>query len=103
LITTAVDNNMQDNFFKKIDAQKEIDKTVQDYLGSSAFSNRKITDTPRDKNQVVPMGFVTMNGTSANRPTSSIVGQFYYDTSLGNGKPIYWNGTGFVDAAGNYV
>ena len=92
---------MQDEFFKKIDNQKELDKNTQTYLASNAFSNRKITDTPTDDLAIVNRKFVTLHGVSANRPTTSIIGQFYYDTTLD--KPIWWNGTSFVDATGSAV
>jgi len=73
------------------------------YLKSSAFTDRKLTDNPTDALQVVNRKYVTLNGSAANRPKSSVVGQQYFDTSLGNGKPVWWNGTGFVDATGTYV
>lgn len=38
-------------------------------------------------------------GASANRPTNgNYVNRRYFDTTLG--KPIYWNGTGWIDATG---
>lgn len=91
------------------DQEREFNKTVDErikkivpmYLQQAAFMARKLTDTPTDGYQVVNRQYVTMNGTSANRPTSSIVGQFYYDTTIG--KPIWWNGSTFKDAAGNTV
>ena len=36
--------------------------------------------------------------TTANRPTATGVGQIYFDTTLG--RPIWWNGTTWVDATG---
>lgn len=79
-------------------------KVVREYMKSSAFTDRKLTDTPTDNLQVVNRKYVTLNGASANRPTASVVGQYYFDTSLAtNGKPVWWNGTGFVDATGTYV
>lgn len=84
--------------------EKDVLKIIQDYLKSSAFTDRKLTDTPTDALQVVNRKYVTLNGTSANRPKSSVIGQVYFDTSLAtNGKPVWWNGTGFVDATGTYV
>lgn len=85
--------------------QAQVVKIVQDYLKSSAFTDRKLTDTPTDALQVVNRKYVTLNGPSANRPTSSVLGQQYFDTTLasGRGKTITWNGTGFVDATGTYV
>lgn len=38
------------------------------------------------------------SGTTARRPTTKTVGYQYYDTTLG--KPIWWNGTVWKDAAG---
>jgi hypothetical protein len=41
-------------------------------------------------------------GTTALRPsTGLLVGQFYFDTSLG--IPIWWNGSNWVDATGTVV
>lgn len=37
-------------------------------------------DNTTDKKALVPLGFVTANGTTANRPTQGIVGQQYYNT-----------------------
>jgi hypothetical protein len=93
---------MEEDKLQKI-IDERVKKILPGYMKSSAFTDRKLTDTPTDALCVVNRKYVTLNGTSANRPTSSVVGQFYFDTSLGNGKAIYWNGTGFVDAAGNYV
>jgi hypothetical protein len=85
--------------------QKKIDERVKEllpqYMKSGAFTDRKLTDTPTDSFAVVNRQYVTLNGTSANRPTSSIVGQFYFDQTLH--KPVWWDGTSFRDAAGNVV
>ena len=44
-------------------------------------------------------------GITANRPVANVqIGQFYFDTSLGaNGKPIWYNGTIWIDASGTAV
>ena len=91
----------KDEFFKKIDQQKETDKNVQAYLASTAFSGRKVTDNPVDKNQVVPRGYVTRSFTTALRPTTSVLGESYFDTTVS--KPVWYNGTNYQDAAGNSV
>ena len=91
----------KDEFFKKIDQQKETDKNVQAYLASTAFSGRKVTDNPVDRNQVVPRGYVTRNSTTALRPTTSVLGESYFDTTVS--KPVWWNGTNYQDAAGNII
>lgn len=85
--------------------EERVLQIVQNYLKSSAFTDRKLTDMPTDALQVVPRKYVTLNGTSANRPTASVVGQQYFDTTLasGRGKTVTWNGTGFVDGTGAYV
>lgn len=97
------ENNLNELIDKRMEEQFK--KMILKYQQTSGFSARKLTDTPTDSFQVVSQAYVTLNGTSANRPTSSILGQFYFDTSLasGRGKPIWWNGTGFVDATGSYV
>ena len=94
-----MDNIQRINNEKTI--KEQILKIVPYYLQTNAFSGRKLTDTPTDKNQVVSRSYVNLNGATASRPTSSIVGQFYFDTSIN--KPIWWNGTSFVDASGNVV
>lgn len=87
------------------DIKKLIDARIKQQLQSGAFTSRKLTDTPTDDLQMVPRKYVTMNGASANRPRASVIGQSYFDTSLaaGQGQPIWWNGTGFVDGTGTYV
>ena len=89
--------------YNQNDLKTLVIQIVQDYQKQGGFTARKVTDTPTDALQVVNRKFVTQNGT--NRPTSSIMGLQFFDTSLasGRGKPIYWNGTGWVDATGTYV
>jgi hypothetical protein len=38
------------------------------------------------------------SGPTSARPTASFVGQPYFDTTLG--CPVWWNGTGWVNASG---
>lgn len=78
--------------------EQDVKNIVLKVLASTGFTKRKITDTPTDTLQVTNRKYVTLNGVSANRPTASVVGQFYFDTTLN--KPLWWNGTGFVDATG---
>lgn len=97
-----VENNMNDiEFNKKMDDR--IMQKVPEYLQSRAFQDRKLTDTPTDDLQIVPRKYVNLYGTV--RPTSSVVGQHFFDINLasGRGKDITWNGTGWVDATGTYV
>jgi len=80
---------------------ERIKKLVPEILKGSAFTNRKLTDLPTDALQVTSRKFVTLNGATASRPTGSILGQFYFDTTLG--QPIWWDGVSFVDADGNVI
>jgi hypothetical protein len=41
---------------------------------------------------------VPPSGTTAERPTVTLIGFIYFDTDLG--KPVWWTGTKWVDAAG---
>lgn len=83
----------------------DIIKIIREYNKSTGFSDRKLTDTPTDALAVVNRKYVTNNGPSSRRPIASVIGQQYFDTSLagGNGKPVWWQGNGFVDATGNFV
>lgn len=87
------------------DFNQTVISIVKQYMQSGAFTDRKLTDTPTDSLSMVNRKFVTQNGTSLQRPTSSIIGLQYFDMTLagGHGKPIYWNGTGWVDATGTFV
>lgn len=45
---------------------------------------------------------VYLSGTTSNRPTTNLyTGLYYFDTTLG--KPIWYNGSGWVDATGTTV
>lgn len=80
-------------------AKDAIIKVIREYNQSTGFTDRKLTDTPTDALAVVNRNYVTLNGSSANRPPSPITGQYYFDTSLG--FPVWFNGTTFVNASGN--
>lgn len=106
-------NNMDKEISTKIntveDARQErlleekIKRIVAEYLKSSAFTGRKLTDTPTDSNQVVPRGYVTMNGTVANRPKSSVatIGQPYYATDLA--IPLTYSSAGWRNGVGSVI
>jgi hypothetical protein len=83
------------------DIKKLIQKTIREELQSGLFTAKKITDTPVDALQVVPRKYVTRNSTTALRPTTSVLGEFYFDTTIN--KPVWWNGTSYKDAAGNVI
>lgn len=85
----------------------KLERTVQDivqrYLKSSAFTDRKLTDMPTDALQVVPRKYVTLNGSVATRPTSSVatVGQPFFatDTKI----PMTYDGTAWRNGVGSIV
>ena len=87
----------------KMWSKEEILKVVQDYLKGSSFTDRKLTDTPTDKNMVIPRGYVTANGLVANRPVSSVatIGQPYLatDTAI----PMTYTAAGWVNGVGSIV
>lgn len=83
---------------------KQVVKAMQQYDKTSGFTSRKLTDTPTDALSVVNRKFVTGNGSTASRPTSPILGQFFLDTSLSaNGKPIWFGPNGWADSTGTLV
>lgn len=83
--------------------KKDIEKIIGNYLESSAFTHRKLTDTPTDDYMVTPRKYVNMNGTVANRPKSSIasVGQSYFatDTFI----PMTYSIQGWRNGSGSIV
>jgi hypothetical protein len=45
---------------------------------------------------------IPQSGTTADRPTDRLqVGQYYFDTTIG--RPIWYNGTDWINAAGTVV
>lgn len=45
---------------------------------------------------------VKQSGTTENRPiTEKYIGQMYFDTTIG--KPIFWNGSNWIDSQGNTI
>lgn len=92
---------MQDELQNKIDDR--IKKMVPEILRSSAFIDKKITDTPTDSLSVVNRKFTTANGSVASRPVSSVavVGQFYLDTN--SNIPMWKVTAGWVNGVGSIV
>lgn len=84
---------------KNTASNNSIIETVKAYLSSAGFQHKIIGDTPIDNNQLVPRKYVNLNGTTAQRPSTPVTGQFYFDTTIG--RPIFFNGTNFIDAAGS--
>ena len=90
------------NKFKEIDKQAILG-IVKEYLQSSAFSDRKLTDTPTDSLSVVNRRYITLNGLVADRPKSSVasVGQSFYatDTNI----PMTYSVGGWRNGVGSIV
>lgn len=82
---------------------KKVTDIVAQYLKSSAFSARKVTDTPNDSLSTVSRKYVTLNGTVANRPTSSVatIGQYYLATDTG--IPMHYTGNAWINGVGSVV
>ena len=78
-------------------------KIVQNYNKTSAFTDRKLTDTPTDALSVVNRKYTNLNGTVATRPISSVatVGQKYFatDTNI----QMTYNTTGWYNGVGSIV
>ncbi len=82
-------------------SNNSIIETIKKYLAAEGFQHKIIGDTPTDSNQLTPRKYVNLNGTSINRPTSSVAGQFYYDTTIS--RPLWFDPTTgrWIDAAGS--
>jgi len=81
----------------------QIVKLLPVYLKTQAFTDRKVTDTPTDALSPVNRKYVTMNGSVAGRPSSSVaaVGQFYLDTQTN--KPMWYTQVGWVNGVGSVI
>jgi hypothetical protein len=79
----------------------DVIQIIKEYLGQNGFTARKVTDMPTDALQIVPRKYVTRSFTTVKRPTTSILGESYFDTTVN--KPVFWNGTSYKDAAGNVI
>lgn len=83
--------------------EKQIISIVQKYLKSTAFTDRKITDTPLENLSVVNRKYVNLNGSVASRPKSSVasVGQRYFatDTNI----PMTYSSAGWRNGVGSIV
>lgn len=78
-------------------------EVIREYLKGGAFTDRKLTDTPTDALSTVNRKYVTLNGTVASRPNSSVatVGQHFFatDTNI----PMVYNTDGWRDGVGSIV
>lgn len=83
------------------DFEKKVIRVVEKYDRTSAFSKERYTDTPSDALSIVNRRFVTLNGSVAGRPNSSVatVGQFY----LAGTQPMWFTGTSWVNGVASVV
>ncbi len=83
--------------------EEKVIEVIKSYTNNASFSDRKLTDTPTDSFSVVNRKFVTLNGTVASRPVSSVavIGQHYLatDTKI----PMTYDSTGWVNGIGSIV
>ncbi len=95
-------NQAGDNNDKKL--QQIMLDTIKQYLRTSAFTDRKISDRPLESLSLVNRKYVTANGTFATRPGGAVTGQFYFATDLAtNGLSSWYNGTNWVSATGSVL
>ena len=66
------------------------------YLNASNVLTWRFTDTSK----TAPIAMIKL-GNSADRPSSPLAGEMYYDWTVG--KPIWWTGTVWIDATGTTV
>ena len=92
---------MDDELKKQVDLR--IKKLVPEILRSSAFTDRKLTDTPTDSLSVVNRKYVTNNGSVASRPVSSVavIGQIYVATDLATPIPLWYTTAGWRNGVGS--
>lgn len=94
---------MDEQVKKYID--ERIKKLVPEILKGSAFSARKITDTPTDDLQIVPRKYVNLSGSVVSRPSSSVatMGQFYFAVDTGIPMRYNRNSSVWVNGSGSTV
>lgn len=97
----GVPKNLEDNFDKRV--TDLIRKVVPEISKGSGFTDRKLTDTPTDSLAVVNRKYVTLNGSVAGRPNSSVatIGQFYLATDTG--IPMWFHPSGWRNGVGSIV
>lgn len=83
--------------------KKIVLEIIREYNKSQSFTDRKLTDMPRDDFAFVNRKFVTLNGTVSNRPKSSVatIGQSYFatDTNI----PMTYSAGGWRNGVGSVV
>ena len=78
-------------------------RTIERYMKSTGFIDRKVTDSPTDSLSIVNRRFVTLSSNLGARPVSSVavVGQRFFDTT-GN-IPIWYTVAGWRNSVGSVV
>lgn len=71
-----------------------------EYSGVDTTTARTTVVTSDEANEI-SVDVLVVAYTTELRPTVSVVGTQIFDTTIG--KPIWWNGTAWVDAAGTTV
>lgn len=66
------------------------------YLNANDVLTWRFTDTSK----TAPIAMIKL-GSTANRPSSPLAGEMYYDWTVS--KPIWWNGNQWIDATGTAV
>jgi hypothetical protein len=80
--------------------KEEVKKLAREVLRGDY--SKRIGASPTDSLQLTNRKYVNLNGTTINRPKSSVIaviGQQYFDTTIG--RPVFFNGTRWVDGAGS--
>ena len=84
---------------------ERIKKLVPEILSSSAFTIKKVTDTPTDSLSVVNRNYVNLSGSVVSRPSSSVaqMGQRYF--AIDTGVPMVYNRSSsvWVNGSGSTV
>ncbi len=93
-----------DNCFVNINrVNYEVENGFTNYEDGSAelknADNSKIFS--RGAKAIPTIEYVEDRGATTERPTEKNIGRFYFDTDIS--KPIWWNGTDWIDAVGNIV
>ncbi len=72
-------------------------QTIHDMLNGEMFTRAIANGTPQPWMQVQN----NKSGTTAQRPAQTTIGLMYFDTTIG--KPIWYNGTNWIDSVGTTV
>lgn len=93
---------MNEEQIKKL-IDERVKKIVPEYLKTQAFTARKLTDTPTDRYQVTPMGYVNLSSNLGARPIASVAstGQFFFNTT--SNQPMWFDGTNWRNGVASVI